>query len=227
MNESIGRDERISVSELARRAAVSVPTIKFYIREGVLPAGLATSRTRASYGYEHLARLRLIRALLDVGGVSLATVKSVVELIESGTVDGEEVIRSAIRALGPAPRKERDGGARARADVEALVQAMGWQVDLRSPAIDLLAEALTVLRAAYGETPAIVLAPYAEVAAELAQQELLTRPVGADTATLVEWAVTGTVAFEQVLTGWRRLAHEDLSRRAASPGGTTPDHPGE
>ncbi|GMA88788.1 hypothetical protein GCM10025868_40380 [Angustibacter aerolatus] len=45
-----------------------VATVKYYLREGLLPPGTPTSRTQAQYDEEHVRRLRLVRALLDVGG---------------------------------------------------------------------------------------------------------------------------------------------------------------
>ena len=54
-----------------------MPTLKYYLREGLLMPGRATSRTRAEYGPEHLERLRLVRALVEHGGVGIAGVRSV------------------------------------------------------------------------------------------------------------------------------------------------------
>ena len=53
----------MKISELSERSGVPVATVKFYIREGMLPRGEALSTTRAEYGEEHLTRLRLISAL--------------------------------------------------------------------------------------------------------------------------------------------------------------------
>ena len=60
------------ISELSERSGIPVASIKFYIREGMLPRGAATSATRAEYGDEHLARLRVIQALSDVRALPLA-----------------------------------------------------------------------------------------------------------------------------------------------------------
>ena len=57
------------MAELATRSGLSVPTIKYYLREGLLPAGVATGATRAVYDETHVHRLRLIRALTDVAGI--------------------------------------------------------------------------------------------------------------------------------------------------------------
>ena len=53
----------MKMSQLCETSGVSVPSIKFYLREGLLPAGERTSATQAEYGPEHVERLRLIRAL--------------------------------------------------------------------------------------------------------------------------------------------------------------------
>ncbi|RAC11977.1 MerR family transcriptional regulator, partial [Burkholderia multivorans] len=52
------------ISELSRRSDVPVATIKYYLREGLLPAGERTSATQAVYTDAHVNRLALIRALL-------------------------------------------------------------------------------------------------------------------------------------------------------------------
>src|SRR5439155_716721 len=64
----------MKMSELSRASGVPIATIKFYLREKLLPAGRATAATQAQYDEKHLARLRLIRALVDVGGLPLAAV---------------------------------------------------------------------------------------------------------------------------------------------------------
>ena len=51
------------MSELAAASGLPVATVKFYLREGLLPPGEATGATRARYDETHVKRLRLIRAL--------------------------------------------------------------------------------------------------------------------------------------------------------------------
>jgi DNA-binding transcriptional MerR regulator len=59
------------MAELAARSGLSVATIKFYLREGLLPPGEATGATRSRYDESHVRRLRLIRALTEVAGLRL------------------------------------------------------------------------------------------------------------------------------------------------------------
>ena len=64
------------IAELSRRSGVSVPTIKYYLREGLLPGGTTTgSPNQAAYDETHLRRLKLIRVFIDVGGLSVAATR--------------------------------------------------------------------------------------------------------------------------------------------------------
>jgi DNA-binding transcriptional MerR regulator len=56
--------DELSIEELADRAGVSVRTVRYYISEGLLAGPRARGRN-ASYSQEHLARLRLIRRLVE------------------------------------------------------------------------------------------------------------------------------------------------------------------
>src|SRR5688500_1047600 len=51
------------------------------LRAGLLPRGTTQSSTWASYDEDHLRRLRLVRALADVAGLSLEEVRGVVDAV--------------------------------------------------------------------------------------------------------------------------------------------------
>ncbi len=51
----------MKISELAERAKVPASTIRYYVREGLLPPPLKTGRTIAYYSDAHLRRLKLIK----------------------------------------------------------------------------------------------------------------------------------------------------------------------
>ncbi|MFJ3906121.1 MerR family transcriptional regulator [Streptomyces sp. NPDC090025] len=72
------------IGELGRACGVSTATIKYYIREGLLPAGHLTSTNQARYTEDHLHRLRLIRALLELGGLSVAKVRAIASVLDEG-----------------------------------------------------------------------------------------------------------------------------------------------
>ena len=48
------------ISELAAVTEVPVATLKYYLREGVLPPGEARTRTSADYGHELVERVRAL-----------------------------------------------------------------------------------------------------------------------------------------------------------------------
>src|ERR687889_297602 len=93
------RGGHVQISELARRAGVPVATVKYYLREGLLPPGERTGATRARYGEEHVERLRLVRALLGPGGLSIARARAVLAAVDSPDTSVHAALGAAHRAL--------------------------------------------------------------------------------------------------------------------------------
>ncbi|HEX9033248.1 MAG TPA: MerR family transcriptional regulator [Streptosporangiaceae bacterium] len=200
------------ISELANQSGVPVATIKYYLREGLLPAGERTAATQASYGAEHVERLRLIRVLREVGQVPVAAVAAVLAAVDDPSLALPDVLALAHHALGPAPVPAADDAhAMARTAVLDFVAARGWQVDPAAPAVDVLAVALTALRRVVGPCGPEVFTPYAEAADQIARYELATIDPGQGTARAVAQIVVGTVVYEQALLALRRLAEEHYS----------------
>jgi hypothetical protein len=73
------------IDELAQRAGVAVDTIRFYQREGLLPAGERQGRS-LRYGPDHLERLERIRAL-QARRFSLAAIQALLDHEAPGTVE--------------------------------------------------------------------------------------------------------------------------------------------
>ncbi|WP_435133954.1 MerR family transcriptional regulator [Actinacidiphila sp. bgisy144] len=80
------------ISELSRRSGVPNATIKFYLREGLLPPGRATAATQAEYGDQHLRRLRLIRALIGVRGLTVQQTRDVLGAVSENEADLHQVL---------------------------------------------------------------------------------------------------------------------------------------
>jgi DNA-binding transcriptional MerR regulator len=98
--------ELLRISELAERSGVPVGTIHHYLREGLLPPPVKTSRNMAYYPPEFVQRiglikqlqedrfmpLRLIRELLDRGDADPDRLQAMVEVedrILAGAIEGE------------------------------------------------------------------------------------------------------------------------------------------
>jgi DNA-binding transcriptional MerR regulator len=162
------------ISELSVESGVAIATIKYYLREGLLPGGVATGPNQARYDDTHLYRLRLIRALLDVGGLSVAAAGEVLAAVDDPTLVGHELLGVAHRAVAPAARSGRDRPewSTARAQAAALVAGRGWRVDDCAPALDQLADVLAVIHGLGLEELAAGLDGYADAAELAARHDL-------------------------------------------------------
>ncbi|GAA2436515.1 MerR family transcriptional regulator [Streptomyces pulveraceus] len=203
------------IGELSSRSGVPVPTIKFYVREGLLPAGELTSPNQASYGSGHERRLRLIRALLEVGGLPLAAIGEVLRVVEDDEQPVHEVLTAVARRLTPLRGVEPgDELEDAREEVAELLERRGWRVGARGPAGESLAEVIVALRRAGHGSFVELLDDYAAAAEPVARADLdyVGRRVARED--LVESVVVGTVLGEAMFAALRRLAHADASARA-------------
>ncbi|MDQ4038940.1 MAG: MerR family transcriptional regulator [Actinomycetota bacterium] len=196
------------ISELSRRAGVPVGTVKYYLREGLLPPGQPTSATQAQYSDEHVARLALIRALLRVGGLSISTAREVLAAVDDPALSMHDMIGAAHGALPTISSGERlDLG-----EAQAHLRRWGWQVHDDSAAVSVLAQSLQALHAAGFDTPDSLLDRYARAAHELGEQDVAEVPMDSP-AEAVRFVVIGTLLLEPVLLALRRLAQEDVSTR--------------
>ena len=207
------------ISELSSKSGVPVPTIKYYLREGLLDPGTKTGPNQADYGDEHLHRLRLVRALIEVGGLSVATVGEVVTAIEDETRSMHEILGIAHGALGPITSEKAKERSTARAQVDAFLDELGWSITADSPARNELASALATLWSLGWQVDAHVFERYARLADELASWEFEQTPMDRQREQVVESVVVGTVVFEKALVALRRLAHESHSAGLFSAGG--------
>ncbi len=203
----------MKLSELSARSGRSVATIKYYLREGLLPAGCRTAANRADYGEEHLHRLRLITTLVDIGGLPIATVRAVLEAVDNQDMSMHEVL--GVAHYGLAVRRSDETASapatEARAEVDRFLDDLGWRVKPDAPAKRELAGALASLRQLGWNVGAEVFSPYARAADELAAWELAHTPLPEPRSRTVEAVVVGTVVFEAVLVALRRLAEEHHS----------------
>ena len=201
------------ISELARRGGLPVATVKYYLREGLLPAGESTAATQAQYGESHVERLLLIRALLGPGGLSISAARAVLEVVDDPTTSVHEALGAAHYAL-PSAHTDLPPDELSRA--REHLRRWGWKTDDASPSLAVLAAALHALQTAHFDTPDELLDRYADAAATLAEQDVASVPTGS-TAEAVRFVVIGTVLLEPVLLALRRLAQENVSARRLAP----------
>jgi len=199
------------MSELSQRSGVPVATVKYYLREGLLPAGEAVGATRARYDEGHVQRLRLIRALVEVAGLRLDQVAAVIDAMARES-QPSAAIGAAHHRLSPAPATTPS--ARSLDRLRALVARRGWLVDDDSPHLVAVAAALDAMDAAGQPLADRSLTAYAAAAGDVARVDV--ESLAADPSATGEgaatYAVLGTLLTEPVLLGLRRMAHEHQAR---------------
>jgi DNA-binding transcriptional MerR regulator len=196
------------ISELSSQTGVPVATIKFYLRERLLHEGMRTSATQAQYDEGHVARLRLVRALLGPGGLSVAAAHRVIQAIENPPPSVHELLGLAASAVAR-PGVATDG----HPLVEELMQRWGWQIDEKDrPTHAALEDALRALDEAGFEMSKEALDVYVEHMRQIAEHEIKNVPTDSPTAA-VRYVVLGTVLIEPVILALRRLAQAEASAR--------------
>jgi DNA-binding transcriptional MerR regulator len=73
------RSELLKISELAERSGVPVATVRHYLREGLLPEPVKTSRNMAYYPPEFVDRIRVIKQLQEERFMPLRVIRDLLE----------------------------------------------------------------------------------------------------------------------------------------------------
>src|ERR1700759_911746 len=71
--------ELLRMGELAEASGVPAPTIKHYLREGLLPEGVKTSRNMADYPPEHVDGIPLVKRRQEERFMPLKAIKGVLD----------------------------------------------------------------------------------------------------------------------------------------------------
>jgi DNA-binding transcriptional MerR regulator len=208
----------VKISELSRASGLPVPTVKYYLREGLLPAGTPTAPNQAEYGDTHVRRLRLIRTLREVGGLEIERIRRVIAAIEDQDLSRHDLFGVAERALESARTSAEipDDTGQARAEVDRFVEELGWQVRPDAAARQELADALAGLRRLGRDYGTEVFGPYAEAADRMAAWEVRAIPTSEPRSVAVERMVVGSIVFGAIFDALRRLAHEHHSATLAT-----------
>lgn len=198
------------LAELSARSGLTTPTIKYYLRLGLLAPGVTESSTWASYDETHLRRLRLVRALTEVGGLTLEEVRRVIAAVDDDALPSHAMRGAAQWPLSP--EVAEDPSAESLARVDDLLLRHGWKLEPASPHRRTLAAALDRLAGLDFPATDEVLDAYVTALAPVARVEV-ARISGEDRSLAAEHTVIGTVLYEPVLLTLRRIAHEVTSSR--------------
>ena len=190
------------MAELSAEAGVPVPTIKYYLREGLLPQGVRTSATQARYGDAHIRRLRVIRALVDAG-VSVAGTRKVLATIDEPPAEVADLLGAAHAAVAPQGEDEIP-----LADARLLADRLGFRPGVCEPErLADVARALDSLNRAGFAIPPDVMTAYLEGVRTIATAEIAGVPADSPQEA-VRYVVLGTTLAEPLLLALRRMAEQ-------------------
>ncbi|GIF07015.1 MerR family transcriptional regulator [Actinoplanes siamensis] len=207
------------ISELARRADVPVPTIKFYLREGLLPPGTRTARNQALYDESHYQRLRMIRILTTVGDLDIGTVRGLLPLIDDPGIPLPQVYAEVDRVQSATAQQpvELEGIDSARADIHALTERLGWHEAATRSGRESLARVLTALRLLGFEVDIEFLLPFARAAETVVHAEVDL--IHADDPAIKGPAIARSILFDVLISLMLRTARQDrVTKRFRPPG---------
>lgn len=80
----------MNIGEAAREAGVSVDTLRYYERAGLLPAAARASNGYRRYGAAQVRQLRFVRGAQALG-FTLAEIRAILPRFEEGRVDRQEI----------------------------------------------------------------------------------------------------------------------------------------
>jgi DNA-binding transcriptional MerR regulator len=208
----------MQVSELVRATSVPLATVKYYLREGLLPAARKLTARSSEYGEEHIRRLTLLRMLREIGAIPVGRLRELVDAVDNPLLTEHEVFGRASDAIASSAIPPEQADAESRELVDQVLDAVGWS-GVRRDAVDVdnLARVVAqIRRTGLFLVNAESLALYASVADTIGRAEIRRLPDTDDRAVRLERMVVGTVAYGRVLTILRRLSEEHHHSVAAA-----------
>lgn len=201
------------ISELSEATGVPVPTIKYYLREGLLHPGEKLTARLTEYDDTHRQRLGLLRVLREVGDVPVERLGQLVATTQSTHTTAHEMLAAAAAALAPKPPAPTEHREEARGIADGLIAQAGW-THVRPDSVDrdnLAAVIEAIMRYDTHPSDPDEAMPYLQAADEIARYELWHLRQDTGRQGLLEEMVVGQVVFGRLLGILRRLAEEHYS----------------
>ncbi|MFD1932357.1 MULTISPECIES: MerR family transcriptional regulator [Nonomuraea] len=202
------------MAELSEKTGIPVPTIKYYIRENLVAPGRPTGRNQADYSDEHVRRLKLVRAMIEYGGLSIAVIRDLIVRIDNPELEAFDLLGAAqqtvtqVKDVPPGPY--RDSAERRLRD---LLAKRGWRLRTGDPAYRTAVGVLATLDEVGRQDMLEALDDYAEAAERFAEIDLSLVGDVSDRERAVEIVVIGTAVGDTLIAMLRRLAQATLGER--------------
>jgi DNA-binding transcriptional MerR regulator len=212
----------VRIAELSRLSGVTPATIKYYLREGLLPPGAHTHPNQVEYDEHHVTRLRLIRALIDIGGLSIGTTSELLGVLDSADIEAWESVGKAQYAV-----TSRRANAITEVDsaaeriVDTLLAQRGWRIRPDSPARRILIDLCATLHRLGHDDMVGALDAYAAATEQIVAVDIGLLKDQPDIAAITEKAIVGTILGDTLLSALRQLVQEHASRPQLTKRSTT------
>lgn len=198
----------MQLKDLSVATGVSVASIKFYLREGLLQRGQAVHPTRAEYDDHHVERLQLISGLRSAAGLRIDQIRTLTGLIDDPAVPVLDLLaRTHAMVLGAPSEAEPDHPL-----VAELFAARDWP-DAPTDARALLNRTIREMEALGLSVSADVVLGYAGAADRVAQQDLGTVFAAGSRDGAVLSVAVGVRAYSKLLLSLVALAQASHSIR--------------
>lgn len=214
----------MKLNQLAATTGVSTATIKFWIREQIVPPGTLRNQTTAVYDESHVHRIRLIRTLRERFDQPIAEIRRLTEMLDDQAVPIVAVMDACHHIASGLGAIDADADDSAQHDtVSDLLHRAGWP-DVSSTARSALVDTLREVEEDGVPYSADRLAAYATALAGIADDDIAyTRESATDEEEpprdeIARRVLVGTRAQTRILLAMNNLAHAS----AAIRGGTGP-----
>ena len=216
----------MKLNQLAATTGASTATIKYWIREQILPPGALRNQTTAVYDTAHVHRIHLIRTLRERFDQPIADIRHLTGMLDDHTVpmvtvmDACQHIAAGLGGGDANPDTDSDTDASPHHDiVRDLLHLTGWP-DVSSTARAALVDTLREVDEDGAPYSADRLTTYATALAGIAQEDLA---YVSDTNTdnteephrdeIARRVLIGTRAQTRVLLAMNNLAHASAAIR--------------
>lgn len=205
----------MQLKELSEATGTSPASIKFYLREGLLPPGETVHATRARYTETHAKRLELIRALRQIVGLNIGQIHGIVRLADDGAPRLALLahVQRVVLNLEPA-----EGAEIRTAAADAVVRMRNWP-DVDSDARDALDRHVSLMAGLGIELPLDLLDQYSRAVDAIAGLDLQLTTSEDDVNDVILTAAVGMHMHSRLMLKLLALAQASHAIRSLNADG--------
>lgn len=204
----------MQLKDLSERAGVSAASIKYYLREGLLPAGENIHATRSEYSDRHLSRLRLIQALRKVVDLSIEQIRSLLKLADGGASRLE--LLAAVQRTVLGLDAGSGSGDTSTGEVDAVVRLRNWP-DVPSDARKALNAHVALMQSLGIAVPLELLDAYSKAVDDIGSLDISATAASEDVNELILTAAVGMHLHSSLVLKLLALAQASHAIRRYQP----------